>query len=220
MGKDTRSHTASDKKLNGVWERDWSHKSQGYIQSCKTIVRGNCTRVVSLEVTIQGWYRTRVSHEAIIWGYRTRVSHEAIVRGYRTRLLYKDIAWGYCMRISYEAEMSTQLRLSPSCCLDMNKSRWDNWCLCTHVQISTVCTQGEWFTLRNSNWFTKLFYFSSERVRYGRIIRTHMMTTNRVTWPSYTGCTYTKLTTAGTWGPWNLESGFFLETSDTNQEAA
>ena len=281
MGKDTRSHTASDKKLNGVWERDWSHKSQGYIQSCKTIVRGNCTRVVSLEVTIQGWYRTRVSHEAIIWGYRTRVSHEAIVRGYRTRLLYEDIAWGYCMRISYEAivrgyctrisyedivrgyrtrvsyeaivwgyctrllyedivwgyftrllyedivrgyctrlkcqQMSTH---SFGCCLDMNKSRWVNWRLCTHVQISTVCTQGEWFTLRNSNWFTKLFYFSSERVRYGRIIRTHMMTTNRVTWPSYTGCTYTKLTTAGTWGPWNLESGFFLETSDTNQEAA
>ena len=104
---------------------------------------------LSYEGIVQGWYHWRILYKGgIIRGYRTRVSYEGIVQGYRTR-------------VSYKAEMSTH---SFSCCLDMNKSqsRWDNWCLCTHVQISTVCTQGEWFTLRNSNWFTKLFYFSSE----------------------------------------------------------
>ena len=94
-GKDTRSHTASHKKLNGVWERGWSHKSQGYIQSCKAIVRGYRTRVVSLEVIIQGWYHTRVSYEGIIRGYRTRVLYEGIVRGYRTRLSYKGVVRGW-----------------------------------------------------------------------------------------------------------------------------
>ena len=91
-GKDTRSHTASDKKLNGVWERGWSHKSQGYIQSCKAIVRGYRTRVVSLEVIILGWYHTRVSYEGIVRGYCTRVSYKAIVQGCRTRLKCQHIA--------------------------------------------------------------------------------------------------------------------------------
>ena len=131
MRKDTWSHTTSDWKLNGVWERGLSYQVEGkspkgcclpcchdYTLSYKAIIQiimQGCRARLLCKAVVQGC-RTRVSCKAVVQGCRTRLSCKAVVQGCRTRLSYKGI-----VQCSIKEDVPHTALSLPSCSLHMNK---------------------------------------------------------------------------------------------------